>query len=189
MKRALGYLALLAGLSTFVFAQSSSRVEKAQSELKKQGYDVGKVDGIMGPKTKSAVEKYQSDKKLNETGTLDAATMRSLQTKHPAPVTSAAKNLGGDTKTAGHDIKTGHPIEAGKDFGEGAIGMGKSVGHETKIVAKTGEKKVHHGMDVLSKKIYGTTGDDSKANTPNQDQNTNRGAAVGQPATSQSTPK
>jgi hypothetical protein len=65
--------------------------------------------------------------------------------------------------------------------------MGKSVGHETKSVATKGAKKLDKGMDVRSKKIYGTPGDNSNAETP--DQTNRRGAAAAQPAPSPNTPR
>ncbi len=212
MKRALLCSGLLLCLSSFSIAQNSAAttttttstttnqntdtatanphsadVRSAQRELKRQGYDVGDVDGVMGPKTKSAVEKFQSDKGLTQTGELDAETLRTLSTngaKATTSVSDAATDLGRSSKTAAHDVKTGHPVEAGKAEVSGAKDMGKSVGHESKSVAKKTQNKVKKGMDVLSKKIYGTTGDDENAKTPEQKNREN--SAVGE---STNTPK
>ena len=39
-------------------ASSSSHVRELQEALQKSGYDPGPIDGIMGPRTKSALRKY-----------------------------------------------------------------------------------------------------------------------------------
>jgi hypothetical protein len=81
---------------------------------------------------------FQADKHLPQIGRLDTATMRDLHHGGTASVPTAATSLGSHTKEAAHDIKTGHPVEAGKTLGSGAAGMGKSVGHERKSVATKG---------------------------------------------------
>src|SRR5258705_7923211 len=104
MKRAIICAGFLLGLTSFVIAQndatnstttattttnaqsepsttvshSSANVRSTQQELKDQGYDVGPIDGVMGPKTRSALQKFQSDKGLTQTGRMDATTMKEL---------------------------------------------------------------------------------------------------------------
>jgi peptidoglycan hydrolase-like protein with peptidoglycan-binding domain len=157
-------------------ATSSTEIRNAQRDLKTHGFNTGPVDGIMGPKTKGAIERFQAKKGLPQTGELDSETMKQLSAKaEPKSVTKSAENLGGDTKQAGKDVSKGHPVEAGKTFGSGAANMGKSVGHKT-------ESGVDKGLDVVGKKIYGTTGDES-------DQTNKQGGAVAQPQQPQSTPK
>jgi len=43
-------------------------IQKAQESLAYLGYDVGTPDGIVGPKTRSAVKAFQRSKRLDETG-------------------------------------------------------------------------------------------------------------------------
>ena len=50
----------------------------AQKVLKDLGYKLGTIDGIMGPKTRSAIKSYQSNNSLAVTGELDSKTMTSL---------------------------------------------------------------------------------------------------------------
>jgi hypothetical protein len=57
-------------------------VSGAQGRLKNLGYAVGKVDGIMGPKTKAAIEAFQADEKLQTTGKLDEPTRKALVRVH-----------------------------------------------------------------------------------------------------------
>jgi peptidoglycan hydrolase-like protein with peptidoglycan-binding domain len=51
---------------------------RAQARLQELGYAVGKADGVLGPKTRAALQKYQRAKGLTVTGTLDQATLASL---------------------------------------------------------------------------------------------------------------
>lgn len=43
-------------------AAHNDLVYRTQSALAARGYDVGKPDGMMGPKTRAAIERYQVDK-------------------------------------------------------------------------------------------------------------------------------
>ena len=58
---------------------SDSTVANAQNALNSKGYDAGPADGRMGPHTRSAIMKFQADKNLPQTGSLDSATMAALQ--------------------------------------------------------------------------------------------------------------
>ncbi|MGH7774424.1 MAG: peptidoglycan-binding domain-containing protein [Candidatus Binatia bacterium] len=46
--------------------------------MKAAGFNPGSIDGILGPKTKAAVRKYQVSKGVEGTGALDEKTLRSL---------------------------------------------------------------------------------------------------------------
>ena len=81
-------------------------------------------------------------------------------------VKSAPGNMGRGVKAAGHDVKEGHPVEAGKSIGEGTGRSAQNVGHSTaegsKDVAsgtKSGAKTVGHSVKKGVKKV---TGDDEK---------------------------
>ena len=52
--------------------------EDAQKKLASLGYYRGKIDGIAGPQTVSALRQFQRDKYLEETGFLDRSTIRQL---------------------------------------------------------------------------------------------------------------
>ena len=56
----------------------SGHVRQAQEKLQQMGYDVGKVDGVAGPQTRAAVEKFQHDQGLKATGRLDTQTLAAL---------------------------------------------------------------------------------------------------------------
>lgn len=55
-----------------------TRIAKAQSRLRELGFDAGAADGAIGAKTVQAIREFQSAKKLQVTGTFDAATVREL---------------------------------------------------------------------------------------------------------------
>jgi hyperosmotically inducible protein len=57
---------------------SQEHIKAAQETLKGNGLDPGPVDGIMGPKTASALREYQKQNGLRVTGRLDAETMAKL---------------------------------------------------------------------------------------------------------------
>jgi hypothetical protein len=105
---------------------------------------------------------------------------------------SAPGDVGRGGKAAGHNVKNGHPVEAGKSIGEGTGRAGKDVGQGTASVAtegahrtseggkdvgggakegakdvghgaKTGAKKVGHSVKKGFKKVTGT--DDKKPDT------------------------
>jgi len=53
-------------------------VLEAQRALRDLGYHPGPIDGMFGPQTRAALEKYQVAEKLPVTGELDAETMQRL---------------------------------------------------------------------------------------------------------------
>jgi len=53
-------------------------VSAVQSELEKLGYYNGAIDGILGDQTEAALARYQQDKDMSVSGTVDAATLQSL---------------------------------------------------------------------------------------------------------------
>lgn len=59
-------------------AAKNEQVVALQQALNKTGAGL-MVDGRMGPRTRAALKKYQHSMKLKATGTLDAATRKSLK--------------------------------------------------------------------------------------------------------------
>lgn len=54
------------------------QISGVQGRLKNLGFDCGKVDGICGAQTRSAIREYQRSRRLPETGTADEATRKQL---------------------------------------------------------------------------------------------------------------
>jgi hypothetical protein len=57
---------------------SASMVGAVQSDLAREGYYRGVIDGVYGPKTRVAITRYQSNHRLQVTGSLTTSTLRSL---------------------------------------------------------------------------------------------------------------
>jgi lipid-binding SYLF domain-containing protein len=75
---------------------SKDNVRGAQMALKNDGFDPGPIDGVLGPRTMTALRNYQSHYGLEVTGTLTAETRKQLmgtasasRNKPEAPIQSA----------------------------------------------------------------------------------------------------
>lgn len=53
-------------------------VRQLQEQLQSQGYDVGEVDGVLGPNTRQALTNFQRDQNLQASGQPDQQTMAAL---------------------------------------------------------------------------------------------------------------
>jgi peptidoglycan hydrolase-like protein with peptidoglycan-binding domain len=53
-------------------------VRSAQQALKQKGYDVGTIDGQLGPTTESALRNFQQQQGLPQSGNLDQPTLSAL---------------------------------------------------------------------------------------------------------------
>lgn len=56
----------------------TSMVQRVQRGLIAFGYDVGDVDGVVGPQTRTALERFQRDFSLPVTGTITPAVLNAL---------------------------------------------------------------------------------------------------------------
>ncbi len=63
---------------------TDSTMAVAQERLARKGYYRGKIDGVLGPATRRAIERYQSDRGLRVTGSLTAETLQSLSLRRVA---------------------------------------------------------------------------------------------------------
>ena len=104
-----------------------SAVVRLQVELKAAGHAAGTADGKFGAKTKKALESYQKDKKLAQTGEAD-------------PATWAAINLVSSGMNIGTSLKKGSSGTAVKHLQKALIGLGYLNGvADGKFGAKTAE--------------------------------------------------
>jgi hypothetical protein len=58
---------------------ANATVSAVQAQLAKLGYYNGAIDGTLGDRTEAALARYQEDRNLSVTGTVDAATLQSLK--------------------------------------------------------------------------------------------------------------
>ena len=119
-----------------------SVIREAQQKLDDAGYRAGNADGKIGPKTRSAIRKYQRDQSLPANGKLDESTLSHLNVGGNETMSAAPGDLKNGAKAAGHDIKKGHPVAAAKAMGKGIGRAGKEVGEGTKSDVVKGTNKV-----------------------------------------------
>jgi peptidoglycan hydrolase-like protein with peptidoglycan-binding domain len=70
------------------FADETTRL--VQTELKRQGYYAGAIDGAWGSQTAAAVRRFQLANDLRPTGELNAATLATLGVKDSTPAAAPA---------------------------------------------------------------------------------------------------
>jgi hypothetical protein len=75
----------------------SGDIRQAQEALRAQGHDPGPVDGIMGPRTASALREYQKKENLKVTGRLDSETKDRLVAGKPSSTPAASPATGTST--------------------------------------------------------------------------------------------
>ncbi|MCS6804783.1 MAG: peptidoglycan-binding domain-containing protein [Acidobacteriota bacterium] len=104
-------LALIAGLLNIVTTVDARRqrpelqlsrqtVRQVQQALKDRGYYDGAVDGIMGVRTRRAIQAFQQEKGLSATGRIDEQTLKKLgiPLKEETTRSGAGASIGGGIK-------------------------------------------------------------------------------------------
>lgn len=86
-------------LAAVSFDQS---VQDVQKVLREKGFDPGPIDGIMGPKTRSALRGFQEDNQLEPTGALDERTRQALGVKM-------------ETRATDQPVRSDQPVPAAGD--------------------------------------------------------------------------
>jgi peptidoglycan hydrolase-like protein with peptidoglycan-binding domain len=132
-----------------------STIKDAQRKLNQAGYNSGPVDGIIGPKTRAALRKFQADQKLAENGHLDEQTMAALKVGGTNELASSPNDLGRGGKAIGHDVAGGHPVAAAKAGEQSGKTFGKKVGQGTESLAVKAKDKVGSGLSTVGHDITG----------------------------------
>lgn len=78
VKNELTYTAAMGGGTRATAKASHAQVKGMQQALKDKGFDPGVADGVMGPKTISALRDYQKSENLTTTGRFDGDTRAKL---------------------------------------------------------------------------------------------------------------
>lgn len=118
-------------LCPLALAGEKGDVRKAQESLQHKGYSPGPIDGVRGPQTRAAIREYQKAENLPVTGRLDAKTAGRLGVGPESAggnFKGAGKEVKAGSQEAGHEMKEGKPVAAGKEFGKGVGRMGKKIG-------------------------------------------------------------
>ena len=165
-KCAILFFACLLSFGTVALAEhqvSSKTARSVQSELKQKGYYEGDIDGVIGPRTREGLRRYQKEQGLAGDGRLTHETAVSLgvSNKDAKPgehfedagteikdhYGEGGKALGRSGKEMGKDVKEGEVTEGAKDLGKGAGKFGKEVGKGTGKAAKKVGKGVKDAVD------------------------------------------
>lgn len=59
-------------------ATDPQQIRQVQEKLKEKGYNTGKVDGKMGPRTAKALRNFQRDQGIETSGQIDQQTLQAL---------------------------------------------------------------------------------------------------------------
>ena len=89
------------GVGTLAQAQPSPNIREAQQRLRTLGIYHSQIDGMWGPDTQAAVERFQKNRGLATTAVLDASTLNALRTDAHTAVASGPMRLTDPT-----DIRT-----------------------------------------------------------------------------------
>jgi peptidoglycan hydrolase-like protein with peptidoglycan-binding domain len=79
---------------------TGSQVKNLQAALAENGYDVGNIDGVYGPKTEAAVEKYQRDHGLTTDGIAGKDTLGSLSSSSSSSSSSSKSSSTSSSKNS-----------------------------------------------------------------------------------------
>ena len=115
-------------------------VATAQQSLHDKGIYHARVDGLLGPRTRAGIRRYQKSEGLPVTGRLDAETAGKLGVGPESiggSFKGAGQEIGQGGRELGHEIKGGKPIEAGKEFGKGVGRAGEKIGSGIKKAVTT----------------------------------------------------
>lgn len=119
-------------------------IKNVQQSLSDKGFYHGRVDGVIGSQTRAGIREYQKSESLPVTGRLDKETAGKLGVA-PESVGGSFKQAGQDVgkggKDMGHEMKSGRPLAAGKEFGQEVGHAGKKVGQGVKKAVSTDSEK------------------------------------------------
>jgi peptidoglycan hydrolase-like protein with peptidoglycan-binding domain len=110
-------------------------IKNVQEILRDKGYYTGRIDGLMGPKTRAGIRQYQESENLPVTGYLDAQTADKIgfgPESVGASFKGAGLEVGKGGAEVGHEMKKGKPVAAGKEMGKALGRAGKKVGSGVK---------------------------------------------------------
>lgn len=133
----------------------SDRVNQLQQRLKQLGYNLAE-DGRFGPATEAAVRAFQHDYGLEETGTIDAATLETIRRPPERRVTqviaereaaeraerassSSSSDGGSSTSDSSSSLDTSDPEAVRRFQREHGLTVDGIVGPETRAAMRDGE--------------------------------------------------
>jgi peptidoglycan hydrolase-like protein with peptidoglycan-binding domain len=88
-------------------------VRDVQQALKQKGFDVGAVDGRMGPETQSALREFQRSQGLPQSGNLDQQTLSALGVSAQGPSSQSTSARGHGSQASGTSSMSGGASASG----------------------------------------------------------------------------
>jgi peptidoglycan hydrolase-like protein with peptidoglycan-binding domain len=82
-------------------AQNSQSVRDVQQALKRKGFEVGAIDGQMGPETQTALREFQQSQGLPQSGNLDQQTLSALGVSAQGPSSQSSSVQGERSQASG----------------------------------------------------------------------------------------
>ena len=82
-------------------AQNPQTVRDVQQALTQKGFDVGAVDGQMGPETQSALREFQRSQGMPRSGNLDQQTLSALGVSAEGQLSQSTSARGQGSQTSG----------------------------------------------------------------------------------------
>ena len=77
-------VAFTLSFSVSALTVDSDLVKQVQEALNSKGYDAGTADGIIGPRTNTAIEKYKKDNNLSIDSIIDEELLESMELFTPS---------------------------------------------------------------------------------------------------------
>jgi len=94
-------------------ASRSENTRQVQQALNQRGYDVGPVDGVMGPQTRRAISQYQRDNNMSVTGRADAQLASALGVSDSSATRGTASTGSNPNMSTGSDSGRTNTVTGG----------------------------------------------------------------------------
>lgn len=138
--------------------QDRQLIRQVQQKLNDEGFDAGPVDGILGPKTEAALERFQADNGLTQSGRLNQETLKKLdieQSENQGILSKAGKGLSKAASAVGQAGTTAAKATAqGVKKGASATAEGAETAAEaTAQGATTAAKATAKGAKTTGKAV------------------------------------
>lgn len=121
-----------------------------QELLKNNGYNVGKIDGIIGPKTKAAIRQYQKDRGLKVDGIVGKNTLAALTSNKKSYRKSHNTLLPKNTKYSTEGLKKIYKLQGKPTFDVNFDGIHDPLNQGVVVDKRTGRQ-----LNIKNGKIVG----------------------------------
>jgi lipid-binding SYLF domain-containing protein/N-acetyl-anhydromuramyl-L-alanine amidase AmpD len=143
---------------------TKEKVKDVQAALKKDGFDPGRVDGIIGPRTMAALRNFQAHNGLEVTGTLNTETENALMasagtTRRSKPGTSERE----PTPTTPKDQSNASSIEDVRHFQQALTDLGYEPGELNGMMTSQTREAIREFQYLNNLPVTGNLDEQTKA--------------------------